>query len=97
MTAIGGYDTMPRNRDNCDTPPDSKVHGANMGPIWGQHDPGGPHVGPMNFVIWAVALYWLNDIKDLYSLSDKASYHQRPLLLIWFNFIHSMDKWLHPS
>ena len=21
-----------------------------MGPIWGRHDPGGPHVGPMNFV-----------------------------------------------
>ena len=32
--------------------PDSKVHGANMGPIWGQPDPGGPHVGPMNFAIW---------------------------------------------
>ena len=26
--------------------PDSKVHGANMGPIWGRQDPGGPHVGP---------------------------------------------------
>ena len=26
--------------------------GANMGPIWGQQDPGGTHVGPMNFVIW---------------------------------------------
>ena len=34
--------------------PDSKVHGANMGPIWGQQDPGGPHVGPMNLVIWEV-------------------------------------------
>ena len=32
--------------------PDSKVHGANMGPIWGRHDPGGPHVGPVNFAIW---------------------------------------------
>ena len=32
--------------------PDSKVHGANMGPIWGLQDPGGPHVGPMNFAIW---------------------------------------------
>ena len=30
--------------------PDSKAHGANMGPIWGRQDPGGPHVGPMNFV-----------------------------------------------
>ena len=32
--------------------PDSKVHGANMGPIWGRQDPGGPHVGPMNSAIW---------------------------------------------
>ena len=32
--------------------PDSKVHGANMGPIWGRQDPGGPHVGPINFAIW---------------------------------------------
>ena len=29
----------------------SKVHGPNMGPIWGRQDPGGPHVGPMNFAI----------------------------------------------
>ena len=34
--------------------PDSKVHGANVGPIWGRQDPGGPHVGPMNFAMWAV-------------------------------------------
>ena len=34
------------------TIPDSMVHGANMGPIWGRQDPGGPHVGPMNFAIW---------------------------------------------
>ena len=32
--------------------PDSKVHGANVGAIWGRQDPGGPHAGPMNFVIW---------------------------------------------
>ena len=32
--------------------PDSKVHGAYMGPIWGRQDPGGPHVGLMNFAIW---------------------------------------------
>ena len=34
---------------NC---PESKVHGANMGPIWGRQGPGGPHVGPMNFAVW---------------------------------------------
>ena len=37
---------------NINNTPDSKVHGANMGPIWGQQEPGGPHVGPMNFAIW---------------------------------------------
>ena len=31
--------------------PDSKVHGANMRPIWGRQDPGGSHVDPMKFVI----------------------------------------------
>ena len=34
------------------TTPDNKIHGANMGPIWGRQVPGGPHVGPMNFSIW---------------------------------------------
>ena len=39
----------------CNTScPDSKVHVANMGSIWGRQDPGGPHVGPMNFAIWEV-------------------------------------------
>ena len=34
--------------------PEGKIHGDNMGPIWGRQDPGGPHVGPMNFAIWGV-------------------------------------------
>ena len=37
---------------------DSEVHGANMGPIWGRQDPGGPHVGPMNFA-------FLGQLRDL--------------------------------
>ena len=37
---------------HCLTLPNSKVHGANMRPLWGQQDPGEPHVGPMNFAIW---------------------------------------------
>ena len=41
--------------------PDSKVHGANMGPIWGLQDPGGPHVGPINFAIWV-----FNEIKSVW-------------------------------
>ena len=35
--------------------PDSKVHGANIGPIWGRQDPGGPHVTPINFAFWDIA------------------------------------------
>ena len=30
-----------------------------MGPIWGRQDPGGPHVGPMNFAIWENLLNWI--------------------------------------
>ena len=32
--------------------PDSKFHGANVGPTWGRQAPGEPHFGPMNFAIW---------------------------------------------
>ena len=32
--------------------PDSKVHGANMGPTWVLSAPSGPHVGLMNLAIW---------------------------------------------
>ena len=32
--------------------PDSKVHVANMAPIWVRQDPGGPNVDPMNLTIW---------------------------------------------
>ena len=35
--------------------PDSKVHGANMGPTWGWQDPCGPYVGPAKIVIWDVS------------------------------------------
>ena len=36
-------------------PPNSDVHWANMGPIWGRQDPGGPHVGPMNIAIRVIS------------------------------------------
>ena len=34
--------------------PDSKVHGANMGPTWVLSAPDGPHDGFMNLAIWVV-------------------------------------------
>ena len=42
--------------NNGNLSPDSNVHGANMGPIWGRQNPVGPHVGPMNFAIWEIVL-----------------------------------------
>ena len=45
-----GYGAVLRVQSTF-TNPDSKVHGANMGPIWGQQDPDGSHVGLMNFAI----------------------------------------------
>ena len=59
----------------CRQAPDSKVYGANMGPIWGRQDPGGPHVGPMNNAIWGSSLVhipaWLLVRKGLQSPSQQ--------------------------
>ena len=55
----------PKNR------PDSKVHGANMGPTWGRQDPGGPHVAPMNLAIWELFCSWIdhaNNIRNIKAL-----------------------------
>ena len=46
--------------------PDSKVHGTNMGLIWGRQVPGGPHVGPMNLTMWdTIHKDRVNAIRDL--------------------------------
>ena len=34
-----------------------------MGPIWGRQDPGGPHVGPMDFAIWELLSIQLISVK----------------------------------
>ena len=35
----------------CLNDPDSKVHGANMGPTWVLPAPSGPHEGPLNLAV----------------------------------------------
>ena len=52
--------------------PDSKAHGANMGPIWGRQDPGGPLVGPMNFAIWVCinVSVFMSSRPSIYSISS---------------------------
>ena len=39
-------DILINLNDNEDNTHDRKVHGASMGPIWGQQDPGGPMLAP---------------------------------------------------
>ena len=55
--------------------PDSKVHGANMGPTWGRQDPAGPHVSPMNLAIWVankrLQYLSLTFLKPEINVSDK--------------------------
>ena len=73
--------------------PDSKVHGANMGPILGRQDPGGPHVGPTNFAIWvmlherhSIGNHWqINVCSCLFMLTTHTKkstrdYHQWPFV-----------------
>ena len=56
---------------SIDNIPNSKVLGANMGPIWGWQDPGGPHVGPMKFAISQTRVFnwfWHCPFKTLVTL-----------------------------
>ena len=78
--------------------PDSKVHGANMGPTWGRQDPGGPHVGPMNLAIWESPLS--SKITGLW-LQINTCYRGKPPLfsflfqrqpVIWGFVTHKMEK-----
>ena len=54
---------------------ESKFHGANMGPIWGRQDPGGPHVGPMNFAIW-VFVSPVCAVSNMFELNYSIKYPQ---------------------
>ena len=56
------------------TIPDGKVHGANMGPIWGRQDPSGSHIGPMNFAIRDANLY-----------RSELQEHSLPLITMYWN------------
>ena len=62
------------NKHNRNQPiPDSTPHGVTMGPVWGRQDPGGPHVGPMNFAIWYMHIFGNNKLvhmKDVINLMN---------------------------
>ena len=60
-----------------------------MGPIWGRQDPGGPHVGLMNFAIWAILVmasccassnHFVKMIAGIQNKGVIKALHQRPSL-----------------
>ena len=61
--------------------PDSKVHGANMGPIWGRQDPGGPRVCPVNFAICVVLFRYAQHLRQL-------------ILILPVPLFHCMSRWV---
>ena len=64
-----GYYFIPISEGSGYSIPDSKVHGANMGPIWVRQVPGGPHVGPMNFAILDGFMLWPSVTYCIYGVS----------------------------
>ena len=49
-------DGAEQSGDVVQNTPDSKAHGANMGPIWGREDPGGPNVGSTSNGSWCIGI-----------------------------------------
>ena len=52
-----------------------------MGPIWIRQDPGGPHVGPMNFAIWdrLEVLLWIRSAPSRRSSPTVAIFYFEPI------------------
>ena len=73
--------------------PDNKVHGANMGPIWGRQDPAGPHVGPMNFAIWYCFYIWAYIEVGTEVVGTAGLDH----ILAVLSFVHELVNILKPS
>ena len=78
--------------------PDSKVHGANMGPTWGRQDPVGPHVGPMDLAIWDAYRkreITITALKRKCCLFDEILKWQRPnerTTVFMFQWAHAMNN-----
>ena len=64
----------------------NKVHGANMGPIWGRQDPGGPYVGPMNLAIW-------DNIRGKVNLNHSYNISHKMCVLLCCPFCLFLSSW----
>ena len=89
------------------TSPDSKIHGANMGPIWGRQDPGGPHVGPVNFTVWGssrsstqltilshliIASWQHYNPKTTWKMFQAVGWHLSPIRTLIYKNIHPTNR-----
>ena len=63
--------------------PDSKFHGANMGPTWVLSAPGGSNIGPMNLAIWEVNHFRAEFIFENMKLVDKMCKYEWIRLVLW--------------
>ena len=62
-----------------------------MGPIWGRQDPGGPHVGPINFAIWDdIILAFFN----CNFLDNRQLDNVKMLMCVWMTCIQG---WIGPQ
>ena len=79
------------------TDPDSKVHGANMKPIWGRQDPGGPHVGPINFPIWEEEQQIIDISETKMQMIQGIIDNSQKILRIFFWILssHKSETWLN--
>ena len=87
----------------CKMNPDSKVHGANMGPTWVLPVPDGPHDGPMNLAIreifrfyllwryWVTFMPWLGQAESHHGTCRSSSHIYQIYRLmhqsIWVNLV----------
>ena len=72
------FDTIMIPFSNCSLVqhiPDSKVHGANMGPNWVLSAPDGPHIGPMNLAIRDLRRQSILYCRWLDLLTDELNYN----------------------
>ena len=78
---------------NYENDPDSKVHGANMGPTWALSAPSGPHLGPMNLAIrgstrvsTACGNYTNSLILDECKVLGHFQMHFLRIFILWFKW-----------
>ena len=71
--------------------PDSKIHGANVGPTWGRQDPGGPHVGHTNLGIWGIYHRIFRTLWWLYTPSSSINLFQ---IQQYFNLFPILETWI---